>query len=470
MPKSIQEGNNAVIQGLKGSDIQMDLTTNKQLKESYLLIDKEKVMLNTFENNASGNHIIDNEIAFSINFVDQRGITNRNPILYKVEVQPDLMPTLLILEPSVSQIELGDDQSIYFQINIQDDFGFSNLQITYEIVKPSFLDLDPYVSTISIPNLNQDSIAQNISYKWNLESLFLMPDDEIHFHVELTDNDMVSGPKKTISKSYIAKLPSLKSVYEEAEIARDEFIENISSEIREVEKLKEQFELLEMKTIKTEELNWEEQKAVKNTIEKVREEIKDLESLSKAITEITKQAEKHKLFSPELLNKFEELSNLLKNIIPNDMLQNMNELEEALNNLDMDSIKDSLNELTKNMDQVEKELDRYLEIFKQIEMEQKLDELKNRMQQLADQQKVLDKELIESEDKNSNYKRLELQEQNIFDDFKNIESLLQETADLLETSNEKISLDLKNLSESNIPKDIKKFLKKNKKRHFGKEL
>ncbi|GIS07393.1 MAG: hypothetical protein CM15mP111_0080 [Hyphomicrobiales bacterium] len=31
---------------------------------------------------------------------------------------------------------------------------------------------------------------------WELNNLNLMPDDEIHFHFELTDNDNISGPKK----------------------------------------------------------------------------------------------------------------------------------------------------------------------------------------------------------------------------------------------------------------------------------
>ncbi len=470
LPKKIQEGNNAVILGLKGSNIQLDITTNKLLEKSYLLVNKEKIILNTFEKNASGYHIIENEIDFSVNLVDQRGITNKNPILYKIEIIPDLMPSLQVLEPSIPSIELGDEQIIYLQLNIQDDYGFSDLQIAYEIVKPSILELDPYVSMISIPELNTDSIAQNISYLWNLESLFLMPDDEVHFHIELTDNDVVSGPKKTISENYIAKLPSLKSIYEEAEVAKDEFIEDISSEIEKVEKLKEQFELLEMKALKTEKLNWEGKKAIKSSIENAKKEIEELEDLSKAIKNLTQQAEKHKLFSPELLDKFEELSNLLNNIIPKDMLQNMNDLEEALSNLDMDSIKESLNNLTKNMEQVEKELERYLEIFKQIEMEQKLDELKNRMEKLANQQKTLDTELARSDNVNDDYKRLETQEQNIFNEFKNIESLLKETANLIKPSNEKIALDLDNLSKSNLTKNINNLLQETMKDISGKNF
>ena len=45
----------------------------------------------------------------------------------------------------------------------------------------------------------------------------LMPDDEVYYHFELSDNDKVSGPKKTISETFIAKVPSLSDLYEKLE-------------------------------------------------------------------------------------------------------------------------------------------------------------------------------------------------------------------------------------------------------------
>ena len=183
-----------------------------------------------------------------------------------------------------------------------------------------------------------------------------------------------------------------------------------------------------------------------------------MEDLSRAIDAMKEQADKHKLFSSDLLNKFEELSNLINDIVPKDMLKNISELEEALDNMDMDSIEESLSELTKNMDQIEKELERYLEIFKQIQMEQKFDELRNRMEKLTKQQESLDEELVQNENTNSNNQRLAIEEQGILNEFENIQSLLEETADLIKTSNEKVSEDLLELSESKLVENINQSL------------
>ena len=457
LPAIIQEGNNAVIKGLKGSNIEMEIKANRVLKKAYLLLEENESILKSNHKNASGNHIIKDEDSFSINLVDERGITNKDPILYNIELIPDFIPTLTVLQPS-SYVELGDDQSIPFLLNIQDDYGFTNLQITYEIIKPSILKLDPYVSMITIPEVSKDSIAQNISYLWDLGDLFLMPDDEIHFHIELTDNDAISGPKKTISSTFIAKVPSLESLYQKAEISEKDFIESLSKEVEEMEKLKDQFEALEMKALKTDELDWEQKKSVENSIEKAKNEIKKLEKISKSLDDMKEQADKHKLFSSELLNKFEELSNLINNIVPKDMLKNISELEEALDNMDMDSIEESISELTKNMDQIEKELERYLEIFKQIQMEQKFDELRNRMEKLTKQQESLDEKLIQNQNTNSSNQRLAIEEKRILNEFENIQSLIEETADLIKPSNQKVSEDLLELSESDLVKNINKAL------------
>ena len=115
--------------------------------------------------------------------------------------------------------------------------------------------------------------------------------------------------------------------------------------------------------------------------------------MARAIEEITEQAEKHNLFSPTLLEKFKELSDLINNVIPENMLNNVENFEMALDEMDLNSIKDALSNLSENMDQIEEDLDRYLEIFKRFQAEQKLDEIQNRMQQLVEQKNLINQEI-----------------------------------------------------------------------------
>ena len=78
------------------------------------------------------------------------------------------------------------------------------------------------------------------------------------------------------------------------------------------------------------------------------------------------------------MDKFKELSELISEIIPKDLLENMDDLQNALENMDMNSLQEALSDLSENMGQIENDLDRYLEIFKKFQAEQKLDEIQNR--------------------------------------------------------------------------------------------
>ena len=144
--------------------------------------------------------------------------------------------------------------------------------------------------------------------------------------------------------------------------------------------------------------------------------------MAETIESITEQADKHDLFSPDLLDKFKELSDLVRDVIPEDMLTNMDNLQESLENMDMKQLQNALNDLAENINQIEQDLDRYLEIFKRLQAEQKMDELQTRMEQLFDQQQSLDQEINQTNEQTdrSTLKRLEQEEKRNLEEFENI--------------------------------------------------
>ena len=181
-----------------------------------------------------------------------------------------------------------------------------------------------------------------------------------------------------LSNNYIIKVPSLADLYENIEEHQSNITSDILSDLEEIEEIKKQFEEMELKMLKTKELDWDKEQSIKNALKKTKDEIKNLDNIAKAMDSITKQADKHKLFSPDLIEKFKELSELVNEILPDEMLNNIENLEESLGNMDLDSIQKALNDLAQNMNKIEEDLDRYLEIFKRFQAEQKLDEISKR--------------------------------------------------------------------------------------------
>ena len=287
-----------------------------------------------------------------------------------------------------------------------------------------------------------------------------MPEDEVHFHFELTDNDIISGPKKTVSSTFIARVPSLADLYETAENTESDFMEEITTGMENFQDLKELFEALELEALKTKDLDWDQQQSVKNAIEKTKEQFANMEKMAETIESITEQADKHDLFSPDLLDKFKELSDLVRDVIPEDMLTNMDNLQESLEKMDMKQLQNALNDIAENINQIEQDLDRYLEIFKRLQAEQKMDELQTRMEQLFEQQQSLDQEINQTNEQTdrSTLKRLEQEEKRNLEEFENLKSLMEEASELVESYSQKTSDDLSELAESPLMEQTKSSL------------
>ena len=96
----------------------------------------------------------------------------------------------------------------------------------------------------------KNSLNQTIDFEWDLTGMQLMPDDEVHFHLELTDNDIISGPKKTTSNSYIIQVPSLTDLYENIENYQNNLADNMKDDLENIDNIKDRFKDLELKMLK----------------------------------------------------------------------------------------------------------------------------------------------------------------------------------------------------------------------------
>ena len=445
-----QEGNLALVQGLKGSIIEVKLSSNRELKSAFFIINGGKKTLSSKLNKASGSFKLMDKGEFTVNLVDNRGITNRDPVPYALEIIPDHKPSLIVIKPD-PVIELGNNMSIPFHLEIEDDYGFSDLQIAYEIRRPVFLEADPYVAMFTILELNKDTTIQSIKTKWDLLEMMLMPEDEIHFHFELYDNDIISGPNKTVSPTFVAIVPSLSNLYELSENNELEFINQLTDNMDDLENLKDHIETLNLEALKTTDLKWEKQQEMKNVLEKTGEELQSLKKMTDALNSIAEKGEKHGIFSPALLDKFKELSELIQNILPEETMRSLDDLQEALDKMDMKSIQKSLSDLANNIEKIEQDLDRYLEIFRRLQAEQKMDELEIRMQQLMEQQNTIDQEInITDKGDASTLKRLAQEEKRNIEELNNIQDLIKEASDTIMPFSKNTSDDLTKLSNNTI--------------------
>jgi DNA repair exonuclease SbcCD ATPase subunit len=433
----IQKGNQADISGLIGSKVHVALRSNRPLKKGDLIINEEEIPMDIFGKKATGEFTINKDGQFAIQLQDIRGISNRNPIPFHITAIHDLLPDITVHQPE-QIIELGSDQTIAMHVQIEDDFGFSNLQVAYEIHRPAYIAEDPLLSLFTIPIDDLMNVNQDIIHFWQLMELSLMPEDEIHYHFELSDNDLVSGPKKTVTKEFIARLPGLAELFASFESEEESILDEITYSKEELEAIRENMEQLELDILKQDELTWDQQQDLQNMLESVREEMKKMEDISEALKTLQETADKHELFSSDLLEKFNHLQELIDELLSEDLMKNLQNIDEMMAEMDANKLQDALESLMNNMEYMEQELDKFLDIFERIKAEQKLDELRTRLETLAEQQEKLHDRIDQTHEETdpSTFSKLSEEEQRQVEEFSNIRNEMEDAADAVEKFHE----------------------------------
>ena len=450
IPPKLQKANQSEIQALLGSEISVALRSNKKLENALLILNENKLKMSIIDDEATFKFTMEEEGKFFISLKDERGITNRNPIPFHLKTIPDLNPKMSILKPAPI-IELGGNQAISIKMNIEDDFGFSKLQLAYEIHRPAYINAEPKISMFNIKIPDNEKNQQEVMTEWSVGELGLMPDDEIHFHFELYDNDPLSGPKKEVSSTFIARIPSLNDLFTSFEDSENEIIADAEKELSSIIKLKDKIKEARLDLLKTDDPSWEQQQKTKESLREIENQIANFQKLNEKLSVLNKQNEKNDLFSEGITEKFRDLQKLVEEIFPPDIFQDMDAMRNALEELNVDEMISALEDISNNLNNVEQELDRFLDIFQRIKAEQKVDEIRKRVEQLVQNQDNLDQQIrsVNKQTDLSVFKRLS-QEQKISEkELKNIIKKMKNSIEDIKKVSRKTAQELEELSDGN---------------------
>jgi len=365
-------------------------------------------------------------------------LNEKDSAFFNIHVKPDLYPKIIVNSKKDS---LSPSQ-VLFMGKVEDDHGLRNLSFWYSPERKG-----PFKRKIL--NLSSKNTVQDFLYFTDIDSLKL---DKIYYFFSVTDNDVLNGFKTTKTIVYEFNVPD-KNVLDELKKAQSEELKKQMASLRmkSDEKLKE-LEKFKNKLQQKKELGWQEKKQIK-------ELIKEQEMLLKQINKL-KEEQKKRLNSPlfneslsnELLDKQKKLQELFDELIPEDLKKLMEELKNEMEELTKDKSMEMLEKMSVSNEELNDELDRMMELFKQFEFEIKMDEIINDLDKLKKEQL---KESLDTKNKNNSLdeqkeKQNALNEKfnEIRDDFNEMERLNNE----LENKNQIINTDS---AENNIEKSMK---------------
>lgn len=356
-------------------------------------------------------------------FISNKKISNADSISYTITVIPDLYPNI-----SVEKIQDSTNQKLLFFLGeASDDYGLLNLAFNYRIKRQK--SGQGAMVTTKLPKPNGKQARYN--YTFDVETLGLQPGDEVTYYFEVFDNDGVNGSKSAKTNVMVYAMPTVEEFKNLAQKNNDEIKDNLKKALEESKKIQEDMKKVREKLLQEKDLDWQNRKELEKLLDRQKELEKQIEESKQSFEENLKNQEEYSEVDESIREKQEQLQKLFDEALSEEMKKMMEEIEEMLEKMEKDGALEKMEDMQLSDEEMEKELDRMLEMFKQLEVEQQIQETIDELQKLAEEQEKLSEQ---TENKELKQEELEQKQEDINEKFDDI----QEKMDELEKKNEEL--------------------------------
>jgi len=431
---TVQQKDNGNITALLGSTVNLEISSSKELSKAKLLFgDSTSLELNTVSSKSNVSFKVKKDNSYQIILFDEKGNQNISPITYSIKTLYDAYPSIEIITPN-RDVALANDNRLPMLIKIEDDYGFTKLMLHYRLSASKYEPEQTQFSSIEIP-INKNEKEIDVAYVWNLSRMSLGVDDVVTYYLEIFDNDNVSGPKSAKLQGFKIRVPSLDEILAKAEDTQQSAQEELMKTLKEAEELKENLEKInqEMKQDKKE-LTWQEKEKIKNALNKFEELQNKVDEVSKQLGKMQNELQQNNLLSKETLEKYMELQELFQELTSDEMKKAMEKLRNRLNELNRAQAQQDMQNLKIDEEMFQKSIERTLNLLKRIQVEQKIDEMLKRTEQLAENLEQLEKQTGESDlSKQQEKKELADKQNQAGKEMEKLEKEMKELADKMKS-------------------------------------
>lgn len=350
-------------------------------------------------------------------------LKNKDSVSYTINVIPDAYPQITVQEKKDST----SSKRLFFRGEVKDDYGFSKLTFNYRFVNT---DDSATSDNFKKRSVNSSEIAVNKAntqdqffHRWDMSELGIAAGDQLEYYFEVWDNDGVTGNKSTRSAKMLFKAPSLKELQANTDKNNDKIKDDLEESISEAKEIQKQLAELQRKMTEKKNLTWEEKKRLQELLDKQKELQQKVEKIKNENQQNNQQANEYQQPNEEMLEKQRQLEELFEKVITPEMQEKYNELQRLMEKLDKNKIQEALEKMKLDNKDVMKELDRNLEIFKQLEFEQKLQQTIDKLDNLAKKEEELSQK---TEEKNANAEEQKAKQEDLNQEFNELQKEMKD--------------------------------------------
>ncbi len=396
----LEQKDNGNISALVGSNVEISLLSNKELKSAHIEFeDTTTAELKVQGNLVKGSFRIRKDNSYIIVLNDLSKNNNLQPVRYYIKALYDSNPAIELIYPK-QDVNLANDSRVPIEVKVNDDYGFSKLILNYKLTSSRYEPAQEKFSSIEI-SIDKKIKEQIIDHVWNLTQLNPAVNDVYSFYLEIFDNDNVSGPKSAKTQTINVRVPSLDEILSNADETQENVQDEMQETLKEAEELKKDLEKID-KDLKQDkpQLSWEEKEKIEQALDKFEKLQEKMESASEQLKQMQNELQQNNLLSEETLEKYMELQKLMDEMTSDEMKKAMQKMQDALEKMNRNQTQDAMNQMKMDEEKFKKSIERTMNLLKRIQVEQKIDEMIKRTENLEQKQNELNEQTKQSDQNN----------------------------------------------------------------------
>ncbi len=422
----------------EGTLVEWSVLTKNTSKIDWFVNDKKSTYTGEsfrhkqrFLNDAVGKVVIENK------FNKRKDTTN-----FGVDVIKDEYPSIEVEEVK----DTIKDGIRYFSGMVGDDHGISSVMFHYTINRDSGAKKS---EKLRVSNVVGTQSPFNFAVDFRREEVKLK--DKIEYYFVVTDNDGVNGGKTTKSRVFVYELPTLEELHEERSEDQKQAREDLKSLMEQTDEFRKNLDHLRKESLNSSQSNWNKENQVQQLKEQHKSILDQLEVLQEEMTNSMEEKSQLSEIDEELLKQQEMINDLLEQLMDDELRDLLDQLEELIKEQNPDALEKNFEEMEMSAEEMKDQLDRSLEMLKKLQVNEKIDDLEDALEKLADEQDQL-KEDIEkdgkaSEEQKEHQEEIDEKFDKLKEDFQEIDSLNKELQRPMELGNteekaEEVSEDL----------------------------
>ena len=348
-------------------------------------------------------------------------------VSYVISVIPDQYPSI-----SLKQFEDSTNQKLLYLVgDASDDYGLKRITFNYQITNNGVSKGEPVTFEVDNPNAKQAAFDRI----FDIQELQLSPGDEVSYYFEAWDNDGINGSKSSRSSLLKFAQPTKKEFQEKEDANEEEIKKALDRSKKEAQDIKQDFKALREKMLQEKSIDWQMKKELEDLLQRQEALENELDEAKNKFEENLKNQQEFAEIPEETREKQEKLQELFEELADEETKELMQKIQELLEELKKDQALEMMENMEMNEEELEMELERLKELFKQLEferdMKQEIDnlmELAEEQQELAEETEAQSNEEEEGEQQDGEQQEdesLEKQQEDINKSFEDIKEALE---------------------------------------------